>query len=142
MFGPIADQVGGAILTHITGIVLILGTLAMVGLGLLAPTSLAQFPAFVVVMLVLFFFTGIGNAATFRQYPIIFADSPRQGAGVIGWTAAIAAYGPFLFSMLIGAAITNTGSPQVFFLGVTVFYVLATAINWWYYTRRGCEKPS
>lgn len=142
LFGPIADKVGGAILTHITGLVLILGTLVMVGLGLLAPTSVAQFPAFVMVMLVLFFFTGIGNAATFRQYPIIFADSPRQGAGVIGWTAAIAAYGPFLFSVLIGAAIASTGSPQVFFLGMTVFYGVATAVNWWYYTRRGCEKPS
>jgi NNP family nitrate/nitrite transporter-like MFS transporter len=142
LFGPIADRIGGAILTHITGIVLIIGTLAMVGLGLLAPTSLAQFPAFVAIMLILFLFTGIGNAATFRQYPIIFADSPRQGAGVIGWTAAIAAYGPFLFSTLIGVTISSTGSPRVFFLGATVFYVAATAINWWYYTRRGCEKPS
>ena len=142
LFGPIADRIGGAILTHITGIVLIIGTLAMVGLGLLAPTSLAQFPAFVAIMLILFLFTGIGNAATFRQYPIIFADSPRQGAVVIGWTAAIAAYGPFLFSTLIGVTISSTGSPRVFFLGATVFYVAATAINWWYYTRRGCEKPS
>ncbi len=140
--GPLADRVGGAILTHITGLVLILGTLVLAGLGLLTPASLAQFPAFVAIMLALFLFTGIGNAATFRQYPIIFADSPRRGAGVIGWTAAVAAYGPFLFSTLIGASITATGSPQVFFYGVVVFYVIATAINWWYYTRRGCEKPS
>ena len=142
LFGLIADKVGGAILTTITGIVLIIGTLAMVSTGVLTPTSLNQFPTFVVIMLVLFFFTGIGNAATFRQYPIIFSDSPRQGAGVIGWTAAIAAYGPFLFSTLIGVAITKTGSPVVFFFGAVVFYVIATAINWWYYTRRGCEKPS
>jgi len=111
-------------------------------MGLLTPTSLDQFPAFVAIMLVLFFFTGMGNASTFRQYPIIFADSPRQGAGVIGWTAAVAAYGPFLFSTLIGSSITNTGSPKVFFYGAVVFYVIATAINWWYYTRKGCEKPS
>jgi NNP family nitrate/nitrite transporter-like MFS transporter len=141
-FGPIADKVGGAILTHITGIVLIIGTLAMAGLGLLTPTSLGQFPAFVTIMLALFFFTGIGNAATFRQYPIIFADSPRQGAGVIGWTAAVAAYGPFLFSTLVGASITSAGSPKPFFYGVVAFYVIATAINWWYYARRGCERPS
>ncbi|MCU0500938.1 MAG: MFS transporter, partial [Anaerolineae bacterium] len=88
------------------------------------------------------FFTGIGNAATFWQYPIIFSDSPRQGAGVIGWTAAIAAYGPFLFSTLIGVAITKTGSPVIFFVGAIIFYFFATAINWWYYTRPGCEKPS
>jgi NNP family nitrate/nitrite transporter-like MFS transporter len=142
LFGPVADKVGGAILTHITGIVLIICTLAMAWTGALTPTSLDQFPTFVAFMLVLFFFTGIGNAATFRQYPIIFSASPRQGAGVLGWTAAIAAYGPFLFSMLIGVSITKTGSPTAFFYGAVVYYVIATAINWWYYTRRGCEKPS
>jgi len=142
LFGPIADKVGGAILTTITGIVLINGTLAMAWTGVLTPTSLDQFPTFVTIMLVLFFFTGIGNAATFRQYPIIFSASPRQGAGVLGWTAAIAAYGPFLFSMLIGVSITKTGSPVIFFFGAVIFYVVATAINWWYYTRPGCEKPS
>lgn len=140
--GPVADKYGGAILTHITGIALIIGTLVMAGLGLLKPTSLAQFPAFVAIMLILFLFTGIGNAATFRQYPIIFAASPRQGAGVIGWTAAIAAYGPFLFSMLVGASITRTGSPKPFFFGAVAYYLLATAVNWWYYTRKGCERPS
>lgn len=142
LFGPIADKYGGAILTHITGIVLIFGTLAMAWLGVFTPSSLDQFSLFVIFMLVLFFFTGIGNASTFRQYPIIFADSPRQSAGVIGWTAAIAAYGPFIFSTLIGSSITNTGSPLTFFYGAVVFYILATAINWYYYTRKGCEKPS
>lgn len=140
--GPMADKYGGAILTHITGIVLIIGTLGMAWLGLFTPTSLDQFPLFVAFMLLLFLFTGVGNAATFRQYPIIFADSPRQSAGVIGWTAAIAAYGPFIFSTLIGSSITNTGSPLPFFYGAVVFFVIATAINWWFYTRKGCEKPS
>lgn len=140
--GPVADKYGGAILTHITGIVLIVGTLAMAWMGLFTPASLDQFPLFVAFMLLLFFFTGVGNAATFRQYPIIFADSPRQSAGVIGWTAAIAAYGPFIFSTLIGSSITKTGSPLPFFYGAVVFFVIATAINWWFYTRKGCEKPS
>lgn len=142
LIGPVADKYGGAILTHITGIVLVIGTLAMAWLGLFTPTSLNQFPLFVAFTLLLFFFTGVGNAATFRQYPIIFSDSPRQGAGVIGWTAAIAAYGPFIFSILIGSSITNTGSPVIFFYGAVAFYILATAINWQYYTRKGCEKPS
>lgn len=142
LFGPVADRYGGAILTHITGIVLIISTLAMAWLGLFTPTSLSQFSLFVTFMLILFFFTGVGNAATFRQYPIIFADSPRQSAGVIGWTAAIAAYGPFIFSTLIGSTITNTGSPILFFYGLVVFYFIAVGVNWWYYTRKGCEKPS
>lgn len=140
--GPVADKYGGAILTHITGIVLMVGTLAMAWFGLFTPTSLDQFPLFVAFMLLLFLFTGVGNASTFRQYPTIFADSPRQSAGVIGWTAAVAAYGPFIFSTLIGSSITKTGSPLPFFYGAVVFFMIATTINWWYYTRKGCEKPS
>lgn len=140
--GPVSDKIGGAILTHFVGIGLVVGGALMAASGLLTPTSLDQFPYFVVLMLVLFMLTGIGNASTFRQYPVIFSHSPRQAAGVIGWTAAVAAYGPFLFSMLIGKSITATGSAQIFFAGMAVFYVVATAINWWFYTRTGCEKPS
>ncbi len=142
LFGPIADKTGGGILTHLVGIGLLGTSIAMVLTGVLAPTSFDSFPLFVGLMLLMFFFSGIGNASTFRQYPIIFSHSPRQGAGVIGWTAAVAAYGPFIFSMLIGVTISSTGSANAFFLGIAVYYLLATGINWWYYTRKGAEKPS
>ncbi len=141
-FGFVADKVGGAILTQICGISLIVITIAMIALGLFTPESADQFPMFVGLMLTLFFFTGMGNAATFRQYPIIFGANPRQAAGVIGWTAAIAAYGPFIFSVSIGSIIAAYGSPLPFFYGLTVFFAFATAINWWYYTRKNCERPS
>ena len=140
--GPISDKVGGGILTHLSGIGLILCVGVMAFTGLLNPTSLSQFPYFVALMLLIFLLTGVGNASTFRQFPIIFSHSPRQGAGVIGWTAAVAAYGPFLFATLIGTVITRFGSPVPFFVGIGVYYIFATAINWWYYTRKGCEKPS
>mgnify|MGYP001454393421 CR=1 FL=1 len=91
-------------------------------------------------MLFLFLMAGIGNFATFRQYPIIFAHSPRQGAQVLGWTGAWAAYGPFVFSFLIGVSITATGSSATFFWGAIVFYVVASVINWVYYTRPGAER--
>lgn len=142
LFGFIADKVGGAILTTISGIGLIIGSTLLVTMGLVAPTSMAQFPTFVGVMLMLFFFTGIGNAATFRQYPIIFGHNPRQAAGVIGWTAAIAAFGPFLFSILILTAINASGTPNPFFIGLTAFGIIATFINWYFYQRKGCERPS
>ncbi|MBK7586358.1 MAG: NarK/NasA family nitrate transporter [Myxococcales bacterium] len=141
-FGFVADKVGGAILTHIVGLAMIVICGVMVFLGLLTPTSLDQFPLFVGCMLGLFLFSGVGNASTFRQFPIIFAHSPRQGAQVLGWTAAVAAYGPFAFSMLVGASITKTGSAAPFFLGAAAFYLAAVAVNWWYYTKSGCERPS
>ncbi len=140
--GPFADKYGGGIITHLVGLGLIVSVAFMSFAGLLAPTSLDQFPLFVGVMLFIFLLTGIGNASTFRQFPIIFSHSARQGAGVIGWTAAIAAYGPFIFATLIGTVITSYGSPIIFFIGIGVYYVIATGINWWYYTRKGCEKPS
>lgn len=141
VFGFVADRVGGAILTHICGIAMTAITLAMIFLGLFDPTSANQFPMFVALMLSLFFFTGMGNAATFRQYPIIFGENPRQAAGVIGWTAAVAAYGPFIFSVSIGSVNSAFGNPTPFFYGLTVFFIFATIINWWYYTRKGCERP-
>ncbi len=142
LFGFVSDKTGGGILTTITGVGLILGSVLMITMGLVAPTSVEQFPMFVTITLGMFFFAGVGNAATFRQYPIIFSHSPRQAAGVIGWTSAIAAYGPFIFSSVIGAIIGATGVATNFYWGLIVFLVFATWINWWYYNRKGCEKPS
>lgn len=140
VFGFVADKTGGAILTQLSGVGMIACALAMVFGGVLAPAGLDAFPLFVAGMLGIFFFSGIGNAATFRQYPIIFGHSPRQAAGVLGWTGAVAAYGPFVFAALIGKSITATGSAVPFFWGAAAFYLFATSINWWYYTRTGCER--
>ena len=140
--GPLADRWGGAILTQLCGLGLMTGAAILGFGGLLTPGSLEQFPMFLWVMLGLFFCTGVGNAATFRQYPVIFSHSPRQGAGVIGFTAAIAAYGPFLFSTLMGWSVGSAGSAKPFFIGLLGYCLLATAVNWWFYARRGAEKPS
>jgi NNP family nitrate/nitrite transporter-like MFS transporter len=142
LWGPLTDKFGGAIFTQLCGLGLIAGCAALVFGGLLTPTSADQFPWFVGVMLAMFFFTGIGNAATFRQYPVIFSNSPRQAAGVIGFTAAIAAYGPFIFSLLLGWSKSASGTFNAFFIGLLAYCALATAINWWFYARKGSEKPS
>lgn len=141
LFGFVADRTGGGVLTTVTGLGLLAGSAIMLFTGSLAPTSMDQFPVFVAGMLGMFLFAGIGNAATFRQFPIIFGHNPRQAAGVIGWTAAVAAYGPFIFSMLIGAVIGATGNANGFFVGLIVFLVLATWINWNFYHRKGCARP-
>lgn len=142
VFGFVADRVGGAILTQICGLAKIAIYIAMIALGLFTPTSMDQFPVFVGLILGLFFFTGMGNAGTFRQYPIIFGANPRQAAGVIGWTAAVAAYGPFIFSVSIGAVTAAYGNALPFVYALIAFFAVATAINWWYYTRKGAERPS
>jgi len=140
LMGAPSDRMGGSVWLMVSGIGLVLGCLALIFGGALTPTSLEQFPMFVWVMLWLFLMAGIGNAATFRQYPIVFAFSPRQGAQILGWTGAWAAYGPFIFSALIGVAITFYGNAKIFFWGALVFYSIATWINWRYYTRKGAER--
>ena len=142
LFGFVADKTGGAILTTITGIGLAIGVILLITMGLVAPVSIAQFPMFVTVILFLFFFTGVGNAATFRQFPIIFGKNPRQAAGVIGWTAAIAAYGPFIFATMIGAVISASGNAKAFFIGLLAFILIATFVNWNYYNKKGSESRS
>jgi len=76
--GPLADKWGGARLTQLSGLGLVLGAGVLGFGGLLTPTGPEQFTAFLWVMLWMFFWTGVGNAATFRQYPIIFSHSPGK----------------------------------------------------------------
>ncbi|MCC6223169.1 MAG: NarK/NasA family nitrate transporter [Thermoleophilia bacterium] len=135
--GPLSDKFGGGRLTQISGIGLI--GCAVGVCFFLTPSSTDQFTWFVLCMIGLFFFSGIGNASTFKQMPMIF--EPRQAGGVIGWTAAIAAYGPFIFSVAIAAVISAAGDPIPFFIGAAVFYAANVAINWWYYLRGGAERP-
>ena len=136
-FGPLSDRFGGARVTMVSAVGLLITAVAITRFT--EPTSLDSFPYFVACMLSLFLFSGIGNASTFKQIPAIFP--PRQAGGVIGWTAAAAAYGPFLFSGLISLAIEATGKTTWFFFGAAGFYGANIVLNWWYYARRGAEKP-
>jgi NNP family nitrate/nitrite transporter-like MFS transporter len=135
--GPISDRLGGARVTHWSGIGMLVSAIAVTFFT--APTSMASFPWFVGAMLALFFFAGAGNASTFKQMPMIFP--PRQAGGIIGWTAAMAAYGPFAAGILIGYSIAWFGSPNAFFYWAAFFYLVCIGINWWFYARKGAEKP-
>jgi NNP family nitrate/nitrite transporter-like MFS transporter len=135
--GPLSDKLGGARVTHWSGIGMLICALLVTLYT--QPTSMAQFPYFVWAMLGLFFFSGIGNASTFKQMPMIFP--PRQAGGVIGWTAAMAAYGPFAAGLMLGYSIAWFGSPNAFFYWAAIFYFVCIVINWWYYARKGAEKP-
>lgn len=137
VFGPVADKWGGAKVTMISGIGLLGFALAVTRYT--QPTGMETWGGFLWCMLGLFLFSGIGNASTFKQMPMIFP--PRQAGGVIGWTSAIAAYGPFLFSVAFGAIIASTGTGTQFFYWAAGFYALNILLNWWFYTRKGAEKP-
>ncbi len=135
--GPLVDRFGGAKLTQVSGIGLLFSTIFVALYS--QPSSLESFPMFLGGMLSIFLFTGIGNASTFKQMPMIFP--PRQAGGVIGFTGAIAAYGPFGFSLILGALIAATGVTTMFFYGVAIFYLLNIGLNWFFYTRKNAEIP-
>ncbi len=41
----------------------------------------------------------------------------------------------------MAAILSAKGDPVPFFIGLAIFYVINLGINWWYYARRGAEKP-
>lgn len=135
--GPISDKVGGARVTQVAAVGLIAS--AIFTSMYVAGDSPDDFKPFVYGMIGIFFFAGIGNASTFKQIPGLFPT--LKAAGVIGWTAAIAAYGPFLFSVLISFSTSQSGDPAAFFIGLTVFYVINLFINWWYFARKNAPDP-
>ncbi len=136
-FGPIADKLGGAKVTMLSAIGLLGCGIAIIPFT--APQSMESWNGFLWIMLGLFFFSGIGNASTFKQIPMIF--EPRQAGGVIGWTSAIAAYGPFVFSILLGVIMGSGKDASPFFIGLSVFYAMNILLNWWFYARKDAEKP-
>ena len=138
--GGFFDRFGGSKGMHWTTIGQIAGVAFLVFGGYLTPSGVAQFQGFLSGMLWIFLMTGINNAATFRQYPIVFAYSPGKGAQMLGWTGAWAAFGPFVWNVLIAASLDKTGAVTAFFIGCAVFYVYSLGVNWWYYTRKGAER--
>ncbi len=137
--GWLSDRFGGARVTQWDTILMIgsaLGVAWCIGLARVSPTPGHYFFPFLLLFLLLFVTTGIGNGSTFRMIPIIF---PKDQAGpVLGWTSAIAAYGAFLIPTIFGNQI-KAGTPEFAMYGFVVYYVSCLIVNWWYYARRGAE---
>lgn len=117
-----------------------------------------NFWGFFVCFVALFALTGIGNGSTFMQVPVIFLNQHQQfakqglvseeqarlnatkeGAAVVGFTAAFAAYGGFFIPKSYGTSIELTGSVNGALIGFIVFYALCLLLNWWFYARKGAE---
>ena len=119
-----------------------IGALTLVGLACLAATfalsaavpDLRVRTLAVLLFIVLFAASGIGNGSTFRTIGVIFDRT--QAGPVLGWTSAIAAYGAFVAPIVIGEQI-KAGTPQVAMYGFAAFYAVCLVLNWWFYLRRG-----
>jgi NNP family nitrate/nitrite transporter-like MFS transporter len=134
--GWIADKVGGSIVTLVISVAMVIAS-AGVGyvmfLAYKSPAPEAYFFVFLILFVVIFAASGIGNGSTFRTIGVIY-DQEHAGP-VLGWTSAVAAYGAFVAPLVIGGQI-KAGTPEHAMYGFAVFYALCLALNWWFYLRR------
>ncbi len=133
--GWISDKVGGSIVTQIISALMVLASVAVGYVMMLAyksPAPEQYFVIFMVLFVVLFAASGIGNGSTFRTIGVIF-DRTKAGP-VLGWTSAIGAYGAFVAPVVIGAQI-KAGTPEIAMYGFAAFYALCLVLNWWFYLR-------
>lgn len=130
--GWLADKLGGAMVTFWDVVVMIAATC-----GVVYYMNQHQFMGFFLMFMVLFVTTGIANGSTFRMIPIIF--NPKEAAPVLGFTAAIAAYGAFFIPKSFGMSIATTGSANFAFYGFLAYYAVSLWLTWYYYSRKNAE---
>ncbi len=131
--GWISDKMGGAKVTQIVSIIMIasaLGVAYFMKAAYQSATPEEYFVPFLILFLVLFAATGIGNGSTFRTIAMVF--DKEQAGPVLGWTSAIAAYGAFIIPQVFGEEI-RAATPENALYGFAVFYLLCLVLNWWYY---------
>ncbi len=137
--GWISDKLGGAMVTQVCSLIMVVSALGVayyMKAAYASATPEQYFVPFFVLFLVLFAATGIGNGSTFRTIAMVF---PKEQAGpVLGWTSAVAAYGAFYIPKVLGEQIKAT-TPEVALVGFAVFYGVCILINWWFYLRKNGE---
>ena len=134
--GWISDKIGGSIVTQWVSATMVAASVAVGYVMMLAYQSATPeqyFMPFMLLFIVLFAASGIGNGSTFRSIGVIF--DRLQAGPVLGWTSAVAAYGAFIAPVVIGEQI-KAGTPQFAMYGFAVFYALCLVINWWFYLRK------
>lgn len=152
MVGALIRPVGGIISDRINSgaKVTMWSTLAQIGAALAvaffvikareAADPLTYWWPFFACFMVLFLATGVGNGSTFRSIPYIF--SKEKAGPVLGWTAAVAAYGAFIIPKVFGEQI-KAGHAEYALYGFAVYYVICLVLNWWYYQgpKREFDNP-
>jgi MFS transporter, NNP family, nitrate/nitrite transporter len=158
--GFVSDKLGGARVTLWTFVAMIGAVIGVMNFLPQAGTA-GNFNGFFWMFMLLFACTGVGNASTFRMIPVIFmterqraaagqsraaqdqaiVDANKEGAAVLGFTSAVAAYGAFFIPKSYGTSIALTGGPDAALVCFIAFYASCIAITWWCYARRNAAMP-
>lgn len=137
--GWISDKFGGALVTQVCAIALVVLSLAAAYYMRLAYQSAhpeQYFVPFFLLFLGMFAASGLGNGSTFRTIAAVF---PKEQAGpVLGWTSAVAGYGAFYIPQVFGEQI-KAATPEYAMVGFAVFYGVCVLLNWWFYLRKQGE---
>ena len=158
--GWIADKLGGARVTFWNFIAM---AAAVFGVLHYLPGGQTEgnFWGFLAMFIVMFVTTGIGNGSTFRMIPVIFLterqaaaagkgeeaqkqaliDAGKEGAAVLGFSSAFAAYGAFFIPKAFGSSISLTGGPRAALYGFLAFYLSCIALTWFCYSRKNSSMP-
>lgn len=134
--GWIADKVGGSIVTQVISVVLVVASIATGQVMIEAyhsATPEQYFFTFMLLFVILFAASGIGNGSTFRTVGFVFDQDQRGPA--LGWTSAVAGYGSFIAPVIIGGQI-KAGTPEYAMYGFAAFYAVCVVMNWWFYLRK------
>jgi len=137
--GMLADKWGGAKVTQIISAIMVasaLGVAYFMKQAYASATPEEFFWPFLILFVVLFAATGVGNGSTFRTISQVF--NKEQAGPVLGWTSAVAAYGAFIIPKVFGEQIKAT-TPENALYGFAVFYLICMVINWWFYLRKNVE---
>src|ERR1700753_4025305 len=149
--GLLADKVGGAIVTFWNFIAMGAATI-----GVLYFVGIKDFTGFLVMFLILFVTTGVGNGSTYRMIPSIFREEnlrKARGTGEagralamkianiescadVGSRGAVGACGGYLIPSAFGQSIAATGGPQLALEIYLAFYATCLAVTWWFYLRK------
>jgi MFS transporter, NNP family, nitrate/nitrite transporter len=158
--GWLADKLGGARVTLWVFAAMAAGVLGVFAFLPLGGES-GSFYGFLMMFVLLFAASGIGNGSTYRMIPAIFAsqhlraaagkgvqaeeralrDANTEAAAVLGFASAIGAYGGFFIPMSYGVSIAMSGTAHAALATFLVFYLVCIATTWWYYARRRAPMP-
>ncbi len=133
--GWISDKIkSGALVTFIDLFIMIICVLSVI---FFISNENKNFVGFLISFILLFITTGIANGSVFQMIPMIFV--PKESAAVLGFSAAIAAYGAFLIPKSFGLSIEKTGGPETALYLFIIYYISCLALTWWYYLRKNAE---
>jgi NNP family nitrate/nitrite transporter-like MFS transporter len=156
--GVLADRFGGARVTLLLFVVMMIGVMGVMAFLPGPDGSGGSFWGFFAMFQVLFVASGAGNGSTFRMVPVMFLnlrrealgpdhedqaviEGNRESAAVLGFISAIAAYGGFFIPKSYGTSMALTGGVSAAFSLFIVFYAMCIALTWWYYARKNAPVP-